>query len=83
MRKRLRQSMKNDADFYFAIFGSANSEHPHLSVDNRGVIKAVVQMVIPKPEFHDILFDVAFQAAEENGALAVREVSIRRSRIEP
>jgi hypothetical protein len=82
VRKHLRQAVKDEGAYDFSIFGSANSEHPHLTIDNRGQIKAMVLMVIPKQDSY-VTFDVAFQVSVRNGALTAREISIRRSHVEP
>ena len=81
VRKELRRAVKNEASYDFAIFGSTDGEPPRLTIDKRGLIKAVVQMEIARPETTVVLFDVAFQVDEKAGALGARQVSIRRSRI--
>lgn len=81
VRKHVPRTVKNGD---FAIFGSADGERPHLTIDDRGVIKALVLVSLPKREpYAAAAFDVTFQAVQRNGELGAREVSIRRSRRTP
>ncbi len=50
VRKHLRQIVRNEPDYAFAIFGSINGEPPHLTIDNRGRIKALVLTGVPKED---------------------------------
>jgi len=50
VRKHLRRVVKNEPAYAFQIFGSANGERPHLTIDDRGRIKALVLMTIPKDD---------------------------------
>ena len=75
VRKHLR---RKEANYDFSIFGSANSERPHVSINDRGLIKARVLMVIPHDDPYEML-DVTFQVTHKDGSIAAREVSIRRS----
>lgn len=82
VRRHLRQRVKNEPDYDFAVFGSANGERPHLTIDDRRLIKAVVMMSIPKQDRY-AMYDVTFQVSERNGTLDAREVSVRNSRTKP
>jgi hypothetical protein len=82
VRRHLRQRVKNEPDYDFAVFGSANGERPHLTIDDRRLIKAVVMMSIPKRDRY-AMYDVTFQVSERNGTLEAREVSVRNSRTKP
>jgi hypothetical protein len=82
VRRHLRQRVKNEPDCDFAVFGSANGERPHLTIDDRRLIKAVVMMSIPKQDRY-AMYDVTFQVSERNGTLDAREVSVRNSRTKP
>src|SRR5262249_62026321 len=65
----------------FAIFGSADGERPRLTIDDRGLIKALVLVSMPKHDpYVAAMLDVTFQAFQRNGELDAREVSIHRSR---
>ena len=82
VRKQLRQTVKHEPDYDFGIFGSANGEHPHLTIDDRGLIKGVVMMAIPRKDLY-AMYDITFQVSQRNGALGAREVFVRRSRTKP
>jgi hypothetical protein len=75
VRKHLR---RKQASYDFSIFGNADGLAPHVTIDNRGLIKARVLMVTPHDEPYEML-DVTFQVTDKDGALAAREVAIRRS----
>jgi hypothetical protein len=75
VRKHLR---RKQAVYDFSIFGSADNESPHLTINDRGLIKARVLMVTPHDEPYEML-DVTFQVTDKDGALAAREVAVRRS----
>lgn len=77
VRKYLPRVAKNGD---FAIFGSADGERPHLTIDDRGLIKALVLVSMPKHDpYVAVMFDVTFQAFQRNGQLGAREMSIHRS----
>lgn len=80
VRKELRKTMKNEGDYAFEIEGDNSGEPPQLSIDNSGLIKARIQMQVPKAEDPEIYVDVVFQARLRDGALEARPVSIKRSR---
>lgn len=82
VRKHLGQLVGNKDDYSFAILDNNDGEPPRLRIDNGGLIKTLVHMQIPK-EDNEFTFDVTFRAAETNGNLGAREVSIRRSSIKP
>jgi len=82
-RKYLRRIGKDERDYAFQIYGGTNDDKPQITIDNGGVIKALVMMNIARPEFSAVMLDVTFKAAESHGTLSAREVSIRRSKIEP
>ena len=68
----------------FAIFGSADGERPRLTIDDRGLIKALVLVSMPKHDpYVAAMLDVTFQAFQRNGELGARKVSIHRSRNTP
>jgi hypothetical protein len=76
VRKHLR---RKEANYDFSIFGSANGEPAHVTINDRGLIKARVLMVMAHDDPYE-MFDVTFQVVNhKDGALAAREVSIRRS----
>jgi len=80
VRKALARVVKDEGAFDFAIFGSNDSETPHLAIDRQGLIKARIQMEIAKPETTTVLFDVTLRATVRNGTLSAREVSVHRLR---
>jgi len=82
VRKHLRKAVKNHDDYAFSIFYSDKDKLPRLTIDNQGTIKTSVQMGVPKQE-STLVFDVAFRAAERDGKLGAREISIRPARIKP
>jgi len=82
VRRHLRRMGKNERDYAFSIFGSANGEAPHLTIDDSGVIRALVLMVVPKSDPY-VMLEVAFRVSPGDGPLAAREVSVRRSRVKP
>ena len=47
--------------------------------DNRGLIKARIEMQVPKAEDPEIYVDIVFQVSERDGALSARPLSIRKS----
>ncbi len=79
VRKQLRKTVKNQASFAFEIQGDNSGEPPRLTIDNRGLIKARIEMQVPKEEDPEIFVDVVFQVRERDGALEARPLSIRRS----
>ncbi len=79
VRKQLRKTMKGEARYAFEIQGDNSGEPPRLTIDNSGLIKARVEMQIPKEEEPEIYVDVVFQVHERDGALEARPVSIRKS----
>jgi hypothetical protein len=82
VRRHLRQRARNEPDYDFAVFGSVNGERPHLTIDDRGLIKAVIMMAIPKQDRY-AMFDVALQVSDRNGTLGAWEMSVRNSRTKP
>jgi hypothetical protein len=75
VRKHLRHK---DAHYDFAILGSADDDPPHISIDNRGLIKARVLMVVPHGDAYE-MFEATSQVTQKDGAPTAHEVSIRRS----
>ena len=82
-RKYLTKSGEKEEQFYFAIFGIYNGEPPHITIDNRGLIKAVVMMEIPRPETSYVMLDVTAKVIARDGTLTVRDITIRDSKVEP
>jgi hypothetical protein len=78
VRKSLRQLVKNEPAYTFSVMWGGDD--PGLAVDNRGLVKALVLMQIPKEE-RDVTFSVTLLVVQKNGALAARDVSVRRSRV--
>jgi hypothetical protein len=78
VRKSLRQLVKNEPAYTFSVMWGGDD--PGLAADNRGLVKALVLMQIPKEE-RDVTFDVTLLVVQKNGALAARDVSVRRSRL--
>jgi|SRR6476661_4161416 hypothetical protein len=74
VRKHLRQLVRNEPAFTFPI--------ERLTIDDRGLIKALVLMQIPKQD-RDVELDVALKVAPNDGGLAARDISVRRSRAKP
>ena len=74
VRKRLQELVRNEPAFTFSS--------QRLTIDNRGLMKALVLMQIPKQD-RDIMFDVKLQVAPSEAALATRDLSIRRVRAKP
>jgi hypothetical protein len=75
----VRKHVPPDKGGDFAIFGSADGERPHLTIDDHGLIKALVVVSAPKQQPPaSVAFEVAFQAVQKNGQLSARELSIRR-----
>lgn len=79
VRKELGKSVKNQASYAFEIQGDNSGEPPRLTIDNTGLIKARIEMQVPKQEDPEIYLDVAFQVRERDGALEARPLSIRKS----
>jgi hypothetical protein len=79
VRKKLRRGMKNEASYAFEIEGDNSGEPPRLTIDNAGLIKARIEMQVPKSEDPLIYLDVVFQIRESGGALEARPLSIRKS----
>jgi hypothetical protein len=80
VRNQLRKIMKNEASYAFEIQGDNSGDPPQLAIDNRGLIKARIEMQVPKAEDPEIYVDVVFQVSERDGALSARPLSIRKSR---
>jgi len=89
VRKHLRRIVKNAPDYAFQIFSSGvEGERPRLTIDDRGLIKALVLMTIPKQDPYAkplarLIFDVTFRVSDRDQPLDAREVSVRRSRVDP
>src|SRR5215467_11891730 len=87
VRKHLRRIVKNAPDYAFQIFSSGvEGERPRLTIDDRGLIKALVLMTIPKQDPYGkplarLIFDVTFRVSDRDQPLDAREVSVRRSRV--
>ncbi len=79
VRKELRKSIKNEAAYAFEIQGDNSGEPPRLTIDNSGLIKARIEMQVPKEEDPVVYVDAVFQVRERDGALEARPLSIRRS----
>ncbi len=79
IRKKLRKSIKNEASYAFEIQGDNSGEPPRLTIDNAGLIKARIEMQVPKSEDSRIYVDVVFQVRKKDGALEARPLSIRPS----
>jgi len=80
IRKELRKTMKNEGAYAFEIEGDNSGEPPKLSIDNSGLIKARIQMQVPKSEDPEIFVDAVFQARLRDGSLEARPVSIKKSK---
>jgi hypothetical protein len=78
VRKQMRQFVKNEPTYAFSVTWGGTPP-PGLTVDNRGQVKAAVLMQQPKQD-RDATFDVTLQVVQKDGALAARDVSLRRSR---
>jgi hypothetical protein len=69
VRKHLR---RKEANYDFSIFGSANGEPAHVTINDRGLIKARVMVMAHDDPYE--MFDVTFQVVNhKDGALAERE----------
>lgn len=79
VRRQLRKTVKSEASYAFEIQGDNSGEPPRLTIDNRGLIKARIEMQVPKEENPEIFVDVVFQVRERDGALEARPLSIRTS----
>ena len=79
VRKQLRKTVKNEASYAFEIQGDNSGEPPRLTIDNSGLIKARIEMQVPKKEDPEIYVDVVLQVRERDGALEARPLSIRKS----
>jgi len=79
VRKQLRKSVKNEASYAFEIQGDNSGEPPRLTIDNTGLIKARIEMQVPKEENPEIYVDVVFQIRERDGAIEARPLSVRKS----
>jgi hypothetical protein len=79
VRKQLRKTVKNEASYAFEIQGDNSGEPVRLTIDNTGLIKARIEMQVPKEEDPEIYVDVVFQVRERDGALEARPLSIRKS----
>jgi len=79
VRKQLRKTVKNEASYAFEIQGDNSGEPPRLTIDNTGLIKARIEMQVPKEENPEIYVDVVFQIRERDGVIEARPVSVRKS----
>jgi hypothetical protein len=79
VRKQLRKTVKTEASYAFEIQGDNSGDPPRLTIDNSGLIKARIEMQVPKQEDPEIYVDVVFQVRERDGALEARPLSIRKS----
>ena len=79
-RKQLTKMGKKEKDFDFSIFGFSDGHAPYIKFDKNGRIAMSILMAHPKHKPYLIL-DAVFQVSENNGVLDLREVSIRKSRI--
>jgi hypothetical protein len=79
VRKQLRKTVKNEASYAFEIQGDNSGEPPRLTIDNAGLIKARIEMQVPKEENPEIYVDVVFQIRERDGAIEARPLSVRKS----
>jgi hypothetical protein len=79
VRKQLRKTVKNQAAYAFEIQGDNSGEPPRLTIDKSGLIKARIEMQVPKKEDPEIYVDVVYQVRERDGALEARPLSIRKS----
>ena len=79
VRKQLRKTVQNEASYAFEIQGDNSGEPPRLTIDNNGMIKARIEMQVPKGEYPEIHVDLVFQVRERDGALEARPLSIRKS----
>jgi hypothetical protein len=79
VRKQLRKTVKNEASYAFEIQGDNSGEPPRLTIDNTGLIKARIEMQVPKEENPEIYVDVVFQIRERDGAIEARPLSVRKS----
>jgi hypothetical protein len=80
VRKQLRQLVKNEGNYTFSIL--SGGENSSLTIDNRGLVKAQILMQIPKQD-RDVVFDTTLIVSPKDGALAARDVLVRRSRVKP
>ena len=80
VRKHLRKSVKNEADYAFEIEGDNSGDPPQLAIDNNGLIKMRIEMQVPKGDDPEIFVEATFQLRDREGALELRPVSIRRVR---
>jgi len=78
VRKQLRGLVKNESAYTFSVTWS-DAAPRGLAVDNRGQVTVPVLMQVPKQD-RDVTFDVKLLVDEKGGALAARDVSVRRSR---
>jgi hypothetical protein len=78
-RKEVSKTVKNER-YAFEIEGDNSGDPPKLSIDNSGLIKARVQMQVPKEEDPQIFVDIVLQARVRDGALEARPVSIRKAK---
>jgi hypothetical protein len=78
VRKQLRGLVKNESAYTFFVTWS-DAPPRGLAVDNRGQVTVPVLMQVPKQD-RDVTFDVKLLVDEKGGALAARDVSVRRSR---
>jgi hypothetical protein len=82
VRKQLLRNAKSERGYDFAVYGSADGKPPRVTIDDSGMVRALVAMVLPKQDA-SVLFDVVFRVAQKDGVLAAREVSVRRARRNP
>jgi hypothetical protein len=83
-RKLLRKIVKNESDYAFSVLGSSGGKPPGLTIDNHGTIKALFLMQVPKREEQQhTVVEGTFKVTERGGVLAVKEISMRRSRVKP
>ena len=79
VRKELRKTTKKEASYAFEIQGDNSGEPPRLAINNGGLIKARIEMQVPKGDDPKIYVDVVYQVRKRDGALEVRSRSIRKA----
>ena len=83
MEPPVRKYLGKDEGLYaFAIYGGKDGNPPMLTIDNRGRIKTTVLMEKPK-QGDAVTLDVTAKVVARDGALSLRDIKIRHSKVEP
>jgi hypothetical protein len=82
-RKYLAQAGEKESDLAFSIFGIYSEKPPRITIDNRGLIRAVVMMVTVRPETSYLMLEINCKIDARGGVLSAHDIKISDSNVEP